>query len=480
MSQPDAYAIVMRMQGLSPANLASFEKHRLRRGGDLGHVDKSRSNLNRPLIGRANWAVLALNEIGEMRVANFANELDGLKRRRRKAELKRRLAEGPRDPWRPTRHGPMREVILTANRKWFDTIGAKGEAQFEERAVVWLRENFGDDVVHARADLDEQAYHIHAVILPRAIDSKGRQVLQPSKHPLIRSYEMGQDSVGDWFAEIGLKRGEKRKQAVRTACIHNAQLRAAIAEGMPEEDLPEPMALPAYRQHVSPRKWREAQEIALAKRETEATAREAMAGAREARLEATKADQQDRDVALSDREVAVNDRERTADARDTQLDASEQAQRDRDAAVATRENAVSAREQKAASKQQTAQAMINIADRVAKGDLDVPEQTDEAAKTANDPVRLDRHQAATLFARALAKLRQQAKTEARAEARAELSETFAEIKAADEAIVRVATLLPPAAREAIAKARRSLSIRIMALGQMAKRQFLNRDAEKDR
>ncbi|QIE41612.1 hypothetical protein G5B39_06370 [Rhodobacteraceae bacterium SC52] len=42
------------------------------------------------------------------------------------------------------------------------------EVAFGERAKEWLRTNFGDDVIHARADRDEAAYHIHAVIMPRA------------------------------------------------------------------------------------------------------------------------------------------------------------------------------------------------------------------------------------------------------------------------------------------------------------------------
>ncbi|QPH53972.1 hypothetical protein [Pontivivens ytuae] len=83
-----------------------------------------------------------------MRLENFANELEKLKRRRRRKEIERRLAEGPRDPWRATRHGPMREIIITANRKWFDDdlstfLGENDparEEQFEDLAVRWLKQ----------------------------------------------------------------------------------------------------------------------------------------------------------------------------------------------------------------------------------------------------------------------------------------------------------------------------------------------------
>lgn len=110
----------------------------------------------------------------------------------------------------------MREVILTANKDWFagdlSIFFGESESQrekaFGEYAVAWLKEHFGDDVIHARADRDEAAYHIHAVIMPRAkveiakpkaktpTASATRWMLQPSIHPMIEDYEAAQDSVG--------------------------------------------------------------------------------------------------------------------------------------------------------------------------------------------------------------------------------------------------------------------------------------------
>ena len=74
----EKFAIVMRMAGIRPENLIGYEVHRQRRGGDLGHVDDARSHLNRRLIGPENWADLALAEIAEMRLENFAKELKSL------------------------------------------------------------------------------------------------------------------------------------------------------------------------------------------------------------------------------------------------------------------------------------------------------------------------------------------------------------------------------------------------------------------
>ncbi|WP_370232725.1 plasmid recombination protein, partial [Salipiger bermudensis] len=232
-----------------PKDLGGYEGHRHRKGGDLGHVDRERSKLNRQLIGSEDWAAMALAEIDDMRTGNFASELEKLRKRRRTAEIRKRIVEGPRDPWRSTRHGPLREVILTANKAWFEEIdsesfddlfGGTREERFEALAVSWLTEHFGDDLIHARADLDEEAYHIHAIILPRGETKDGRRMLQPSKHAMIRDYEAAQDSVGAWFSEIGLHRGERRAEAIRAAIKHNRQIEDRNADpesqGAAEDD----------------------------------------------------------------------------------------------------------------------------------------------------------------------------------------------------------------------------------------------------
>ena len=219
------YPIVCRFEGMSARDLAGYEAHRTRKNGDLGHVDRKRSHMNRRLIGQSDWARTAMEEIRTMAMETYAAELETLEQRCDRKRLDLRLAEGPKDPWRASRHGPLREVILTANKEWFEDAGSsdvlfdekakdRKERVFEERAVSWLLKSFGDDVIHARADLDEEAYHIHAVIMPRATVQKfGTEcrVLQPSIHPFIKDYEKAQDDLGSWFSEVGLVRGERRK-----------------------------------------------------------------------------------------------------------------------------------------------------------------------------------------------------------------------------------------------------------------------------
>ncbi|SDP71383.1 hypothetical protein SAMN04488512_13013 [Sulfitobacter litoralis] len=272
------YPVVLRFEGIGPENIAGYEKHRKRVGGDTGHILEHPPAPNRRLIGSENWAAEALAEIAEIKAQNFAAELEALERRNRKKDIQKRLAEGPHNPWRPTRHGPMREVILTANKGWFDADPAavfdegvennQRIADFELLSIAWLKEQFGDDVIHARADLDEEAYHIHAVIMPRvcvemmrtdkATGEKKviatRKMLQPSKFDVIENYEHAQDSVGAWFSKIGLERGEKRKEAFRQA----------VAQG----ETP-----PPKRMHTKTRDWRRKKDSELAKREHDLDAR---------------------------------------------------------------------------------------------------------------------------------------------------------------------------------------------------------------
>lgn len=263
------------------------------------------------------------------------------------------------------------------------------EELFEQRAVAWLRENFGDDVIHARADLDEQAYHIHAVIMPRATVRKyGTEcrVLQPSIHPLIKDYEAAQDSAGEWFSEIGLVRGEKRKQAIRDA----------LTDGRTP---------PINPRHVRPAEWRAKEEKRLAEKAAEVENRE-------------------RDVV-----------EREDDA----------------ASVLAFANAVAAGE-------------INTEGRpVETADANQPTQTQPVKKTALG------FAAARKAFRAVAKrLGARAEEEARREAHEHIASEIAEIRAADEIILEIARAFPQTQRERIAKIRRTLTAKIMALDPRAK------------
>lgn len=437
LDQERDYAVVMRMEGMWPENIVGYESHRTRKGGDLGHVDPGRSHLNKRLIGSANWALEVRTEISEMRMTNFADELEKLEKRRRPKEVAQRLAEGPRDPWRKTRHGPLREVILTANRAWFDNDltdffgegGPTREQQLEELAVAWLRAEFGDDCVHARADRDEDAYHVHAVIVPRTVTADGRRMLQPSKHPVIQDYENGQDSVGAWFeaAGIGLVRGERRKQQIREALEHNASVRKAQAAAAPGEVVADVVSVPEHRRHVSPRKWRDEQERALAARDKISAARE---------------------DAAEERDLILDSRTTTLDVRGAEV----------------------------GRKEAEADAVLAVVRDVAEGRIDPQAAAADAVVSPDAQDQDGKVMAAKrIFGRAFATLRKQAQ----AQARAELAGAFAEIEAADRLIVDIVRMLPANARMAVASVRKSLTGRIMVLSKMAK-DWLGKEQGDDR
>ncbi|WP_330629382.1 hypothetical protein RPE78_17490 (plasmid) [Thioclava litoralis] len=184
------YPVVLRFKGMFPHQLGKFQMHGRREGGDLGHIDMGRFDPNRPpLIGGVDWLEKAHTEVEWMRAENFANELASLEKRRRKADVIRRTSEGPKNPWRASKHGPMREVILTANKKFFgdgleDFFGETSNVDsFRELAVSWLKENFGEDCIHARDDLDEEAYHIDSETPTGAIIATTKNLRIGSNYP---------------------------------------------------------------------------------------------------------------------------------------------------------------------------------------------------------------------------------------------------------------------------------------------------------
>ena len=401
------YAVVLRFAGLHPSNLKRLEMHARRAGGDLGQCDPVKMEMQKttpPLIGGDNWVAETISKVEEMREANFADELDALIKRNRQKDLDRRIVEGPHDPWRPTRHGPMRELILTVNKDWFNADPAavfdEGDEHnqriqdFERLGLEWLRHEFGDDVVYARADHDEAAYHIHAVILPRVeiemtrTDKKTgekrviatRRMLQPSKFEIIKDYEKAQDSVGEWFAPLGLVRGERRKDEFRRA--------------MKAGEVP-----PPKRQHVHTALWRRQEEIRLAREATLLQKQQANAAAKEHEAEEI--------IHYAD---------------------------------------------------QVASGEIEIEDDPSESD-DLKPPTGQPAPVPS----LGFARARKAFQTALTRLRKREQKKAEAAAEAKVFDAMQDIKAADQVILNIAAMLPAGLRERIAIARKSLTAKIMGL-----------------
>jgi len=430
--------IVLRFEGLRPEQLSRFELHRLRKQMDGYEFEPRRTRFNKLLIGNETWAKDALAEIDEMRMENFANELTKLKKRKRIGEIENRMIEGPKDPWRPSKHGPMREVIITANADWFAAAGDQStwrgmmakrrrEKHFEDLAIGWLSYNFGEDVVHARADRDEKTYHIHAVILPRGEDQHGRSMLIPSKHDAIRSYEHAQDIAGIWFAQAGLVRGEARAFASR-------QARAA---GMKGPDPVEHKPTWKWRQEVATELWSERIE-----------------------LNARSSDLDSRETVLVEAEAAVN-----ADA----------------AKVQARSDAVGARETAAQDMVDEADSVLAAAEGLAEDHFELKENADgprlavtETGKSSDSAKVLiqrvakskkGRRRAEGIFGRAWSAMR----ARARGEAEERLGEEFAQIENTREALVDVVKDLPPAIRQNLGATWNAVAKQVVSLQQLLRK-----------
>ncbi|MCC5972309.1 MAG: plasmid recombination protein [Pararhodobacter sp.] len=269
-----SYRIVLRLKGLFPNQLGRVQMHAKRAGGDLDHIDHSKTSLNEILIGPQDWVDQLRTRIARASEANLEEEVAACLIRKRPKDARMATTRGLKEPWKFTRHGPLREGILTVHHEWFGGAGAarwdpEKVAKFQNRAVAFLQECYGDICVHARIDMDEEAPHVHFVLAPwheKISASRGRQqLLQPSSHPLIASYELAQDVVADFFADLGILRGERRAEAIRQA----------RADALP---------LPSQPVHIPPADWRRQQALNLAKARKAVEAEKATVSERETRI----------------------------------------------------------------------------------------------------------------------------------------------------------------------------------------------------
>lgn len=245
--------IVLRFQGLHPDNLGRFDMHDHRSGGDLSHVDLEASELNEVLHCEPKWQEAIKAEVAAAKCGNFRERMEDLSKKGRKAEREALIVEGESDPWRRCSGGPLREGILTVNKEWF---GGTGQAEWDEvkvaafkkAAMEFLLKHFPDGQLrYANAHHDEEAFHIHFVAVvwtEKVTANRGLQkVLQASKNPLLKNYELAQDLAGEAFAPLGIARGERRAEARRVA--------KEAGEDVPKK-----------RRHIPPSEWRADQQAA--------------------------------------------------------------------------------------------------------------------------------------------------------------------------------------------------------------------------
>lgn len=465
MSQ-ETHPIVLRFASMFPHAISGYQMHMGRNGGDLGHCDPDKPQ-PRIIHGDAFWANRLLEEIAVWRAENHAAKLEYHKRRGDRAALKQALHEGAPEPWARNTKGPLREVILTANKKWFEDETSKNgkhpamsksekEQLFEKHALAWLTKEFGDDFVHARADEDETTYHIHAVIMPRGQKQQFGttcRMLLPSVHSILGYYERAQTSVGEWFSDIGLRRGTRYREEVQKA-VENGQ-----------EKPKKPRHMPA---HV----WRELEKKRLAekdkeqaeidKRQAESAAQQKATGERQAetarqQAEAQmvlgqRAEQQDRrDESLDSREAVakrvedVNARQR-ADLQRQRADIQTGVEH-----LASEKAAFQEEKKVVANSKMSAAAVIAFVDAVAADEVtetgDVDPQWQRVTPQMRASAGYRRIQAAYLAMRA--RVRQKAQQDADVVAQKKMAREIADIGEAKALLGKIVGSIPDAMKQRI-------------------------------
>lgn len=421
----DEAPIVLRFKPMFPRDLKRREMHGKRLGGDLTHIRQHLSHLNWQEIGGPDWIDRLTRRIAEAARANLQEEIEARTRKGRHKEAREVRMRGLVEPWKFTRLGPLREGVLTVNKKWLAGTGLeewdlRRVYDFLDRAMEFLTGNFpGDQLLEVHADMDEEAFHLHFVVgvwVEKVSGNRGRQLLlQPSANPLIARYEHAQDVAGEAFLELGIHRGERRAEAARQA----------LAAGL---EAPEP------RRHVPPSQWRrEQRRLALEDRDR-------IREATRAETEATVAD----GVALAKAVVKKSRKRAIAEARARKKEADRQvATAERDRALAEEQAAVELRAK------EEAEAARQEADRQA---AEAREEAARITQAAEDRAGVIVADATALATATVRKSRKRAIAEARAR-RAEADRAVAAAERA-RADAEASAAVAHAAREVAEEARR--------------------------
>lgn len=216
--------VVLRFDRSTLARLNAITAHEQRTGGDLRHINASKTAENRVLIGSGDPGADIRERIAEMSGENLNEEVAALKAKRQHKAARERLRVGPKDPWDPKATKHLTRGVLSASPEWF-TSPERVEL-FAERSQAWLEETFGESLVAASLHLDERTPHIHFELLPTVVKTSGRRGAQRlvahRQHPAfaevpgqVSSYERLQDEAGEVFADLGLDRGDRHAERAR-------------------------------------------------------------------------------------------------------------------------------------------------------------------------------------------------------------------------------------------------------------------------
>ncbi|MDW4496573.1 hypothetical protein R5H30_01160 [Sulfitobacter sp. D35] len=271
-----SFKVVMRMQPMNPEDVYGLIWHGERHSEDQrSHIVEAKKHLKHTMIGDEDVSKKIKKRTREMAKHNRRSSL--LRRKfRTKKDFDDAVINTPlENPWRKNTKskGPLREGIISVNRKFFEadettkekdrieflddsgdlvTHDVEKYRQFYTATKRYLNETFGDDCVYARFDGDEMSGHVHFLIakevfiMPSVRYPEGRFNWKATDHELIggvkdgprkrkewdnelyvinkeplkkRGYELLQNHIGRYFEteypDMKIVRGERRAQLKR-------------------------------------------------------------------------------------------------------------------------------------------------------------------------------------------------------------------------------------------------------------------------
>lgn len=200
-SSPKAAKVVMDVKRMSVQDLRAQAWHEQRAAGDVSHCDPARSKMNQ----RDAYGGHLLDP--DKAVAQFIED-KGLRLDRRNQK-------------------PATSFVLSASAEWFKGDGPGGfdEAKVKAWSAAshkWLKQEFGEGVVHVSLHLDEQTPHIHAKVVPfvERTTKRGQVIRQVShhSHPAFagrKSYARVLDRYSEAVAHLGIERGEPMPEGAK-------------------------------------------------------------------------------------------------------------------------------------------------------------------------------------------------------------------------------------------------------------------------
>lgn len=75
-----------------------------------------------------------------------------------------------------------RELLMTASPDFFKGLSKQDLEKWKTENIKWLQKNYGENCIYATLHKDEKTWHIHALIVPKFINEKGKSILSNARY----------------------------------------------------------------------------------------------------------------------------------------------------------------------------------------------------------------------------------------------------------------------------------------------------------